>query len=86
MLFPTIKSLVSSKTPGYADKTEKRVYFRSGFTPYIAAFETVDDPLPITKIIVGPHLDKTIRQEKLERYLEISRLEIEVVCSETPLI
>ncbi|MGE5513484.1 MAG: DUF2971 domain-containing protein [Bacteroidota bacterium] len=85
-LSPLDKGLVDPKSLGYDKKTEKRVCYKSGFVPYIKVFEKVGKRLPVTQIIVGPHIEKHIRREKLAKYIELNKLEIEVVCSETPLI
>lgn len=83
---PLAKSLTDPQSPGYVNKEEKKVRFKNGFTPYITLFEEHNEPLPITRIIVGPHLEKEARREKLLRYLEITGLKIDAVCSRTPLI
>jgi hypothetical protein len=81
-LSPLSKTLAEPNT----NKVEKTIKFRRDMTPYIAIFEGEQEKLPITKIIVGPHLEKEVRRDKLARFVDIKGLEIEIACSATPLI
>jgi hypothetical protein len=80
---------VSQERPGYEDlesKSEKERKFRSkngGRTPYIELFGSISGPLPIRKIIVGPHKEKDARAAALRVFLKDT---IEVTVSEIPYI
>jgi len=55
--------------------------------PYIALFSPPDDkaqPLPIKKIIVGPHPEKLKRKNSIEKLLRQHEIEAEVVTSSIP--
>jgi hypothetical protein len=67
-------------------KTIKDVRFRENLSPYISLFDDVEELLPIERIIVGPHLNKELRKERLIRYLAMKNMKIDVSCSQTPLI
>jgi hypothetical protein len=71
-------------TAKHAGKVLKPRNNRLNLASYVALFG--DKPLPISKIIVGPHANKELRRVRVQRYIELLGLEIEVVCSQTPLI
>jgi hypothetical protein len=71
-------------TAKHAGKVLKPRNNRPNLASYVALFG--DKPLPISKIIVGPHANKEMRRVRVQRYIELLGLEIEVVCSQTPLI
>ncbi|MEZ0219113.1 MAG: DUF2971 domain-containing protein [Tardiphaga sp.] len=76
-----------AKAAGEIDTKEKKeIRFRDTRTPYIVLFDKPDSKLPIKRIIVGPHADKESRSEELRSYLDSRNLQIEVSCSETPLV
>jgi hypothetical protein len=81
---------ISQETPGYEhliSKSEKERKFRpknGRRTPYIELFSSLDVPLPIEKIIVGPHKDKDARAAALRVFLKDTN--IEVIVSEIPYI
>jgi DUF2971 family protein len=93
LLSPTNRALseeVEAKTAegvnGREERTMKEVRFKQCSTPYIMIFDTVEQELPIQRIIVGPHRDKEARREKLSRYLGLTGRAIDVDCSATPLV
>ena len=60
-------------------------YLRNGLqVPYINLFSGIQYPLPITKIIVGPHKDQDIRRKSLAMRLRDTN--IDVVASRIPFI
>ena len=68
-------------------KLEKERKFRDkngSPTPYIELFRSVDAPLQIEKIIVGPHKDKEARAAALRVMLR--NTDIEVKASDIPFI
>lgn len=69
-----------------AVKQIKPILFRDGFVPYIELFGFEDMKLPIKYIIVGPSRDQGVRTNRLRKFLELSRMEVEVRVSETPLV
>jgi len=76
-----------AKAAGEIDAREKKeIKFRDSLAPYIVLFDKPEPKLPIKHVIVGPHVDKERRLQKLRSYLEIRNLQIEVSCSETPLV
>jgi len=68
-----------------ADKKIKPVKFRHGFSPYIEIGCAEGERLPIERIIVGPSLVSENTKAKLQAFLELRGLKIEVSISETPL-
>lgn len=69
------------------DKREiKEIFHRSDFSSYLKLFDDNRIKLPINRIIISPHRDMEFQKEKLSTYLEIKRMDIEVTCSETPLV
>jgi len=66
-------------------KVMKRIHFKEALVPYIKIFDQRRAKLPIEKIIVGPHADKEARRDRLIRYMELRRMDIDVSCSQTPL-
>lgn len=77
-LLPRSYSAAQEKRPRKAVKNinDKR--------PYIGLFDNIDEPLPIHKIIVGPHKDKIKRAEKLRK--ELKGTGVEITVSEIPYI
>jgi Protein of unknown function (DUF2971) len=69
-----------------AGKKVKKIQYRSDMTPFIRVGEDGIADLPIKYIIVGPDANKDSRREKLEKYLELSGRNIEVMLSDTPLV
>ena len=67
-------------------KQTKTPHFSESNKQFIKLFDSGGEKLPIRKIIVGPHKDKIQRKENLLRFLRGNRIDIEVVCSETPLL
>ncbi len=68
-------------------KPEKVRRFRDKngiITPFIELFSSLNKPLPIEKIIVGPHKDKEVRADGLKAMLK--NTDIEVTVSEIPFI
>lgn len=68
-------------------KSEKAVKYRTKAgtdVPYIELFENLEEPLPIQRIIVGPHKDKEARVAQLRE--KLSSTDIEVDASEIPYI
>lgn len=70
----------------HKNKARKVIKFKETLAPYIVLFEDRDVRLPIVRIIVGPHRDIEVRRDKLRKFLELNGLEIDVSCSETPLV
>jgi hypothetical protein len=71
-------------TAKHAGKAFKPRHNRPNLASYVALFG--DKPLPIPKIIVGPHVNKEMQRVRLQRYIELLGLEIDVQCSQTPLV
>jgi DUF2971 family protein len=72
---------------GEKDQREsKKICFKDSLAPYIVLFDKAKSRLPIKRIIVGPHADKDRRFARLKSYLAFRGLEIDVSCSETPLV
>lgn len=67
-------------------KGQKIVKFKDRLVPHIVLFEGLGKALPITKIIVGPHRDKELRLQRLQRYLELRNIDAVAVASRTPLV
>jgi hypothetical protein len=65
------------KNREFRDRNGKR-------TPYIELFRSLKSPLPIEKIIVGPHKDKDSRAAALR--IRLRNTDIEVTVSEIPYI
>jgi len=63
-------------------QNKKPVKLRDGATPYIELFSTDNSPLPIKRIIVGPHKDK----EKRAEGLRIMFPDIDITISDIPYI
>lgn len=71
----------------HEQKRIKPICFKDKFIPYIDVFaELPNRTLPIKKIIVGPHAEKRLREERLKRYVSLRKHGIEIICSETPLV
>jgi hypothetical protein len=86
---PTVLNREYKETAGENhcnSKPEKKREFRDRNgkrTPYIELFRSLDTPLPIEKIIVGPHKDKDIRAARLR--VELRNTDIKVITvSEIP--
>jgi hypothetical protein len=77
-------TLASKKGKEPKPKEKKFVRYRANLAPYISLFEAPDIELPITRIIVGPHADRGLRKTRLQKYLDLQGLEIEVSWSQTP--
>jgi len=67
-------------------KQVRSISFKQGLVPYIDVFGSMELTLPITKIIVGPSVDKDDRRATLERYLALRGLQVEVTVSDTPYV
>ena len=70
---------------------ERQHFIRGGMlVPCIHLFEGItqlpDNPLPITRIIVGPHRDKEKRQYAVESLLSQHQLKIPVTVSDIPYV
>jgi hypothetical protein len=76
----------SGKFDKQKHKSKKTIKFKETLSPYVVLFEDPDVQLPIARIIVGPHRDKEVRHQRLQKQLELRRLKIEVTCSETPFV
>lgn len=91
--FCTMSNLESFKETSYfqedKNKCFKNILTRNNkgtIVPYIELFENLGN-LPIERICIGPHLDKTTRIESTKVYLKsIGLNHIEVSCSEIPYI
>lgn len=73
------------------DRVERRHFVRAGSpVPCLHLFDGVtqlpDSPLPITRIIVGPHRDKEQRRRAIESLLEQYQLNIPVSVSRIPYV
>jgi Protein of unknown function (DUF2971) len=70
-------------------RTAVAVRFREGgsgtLIPYVRLFETLELPLPIKKIIVGPHRDQDNQYKAAQLLLEQKKIEVPVVLSDTTL-
>lgn len=62
------------------DRAEKPILFRGDGSPYIELFK--GQPLPITKIIVGPHPEQEQREEALR--IKLAKTDINIVRSDIP--
>jgi hypothetical protein len=81
------KLFEAAKKAGEKDKRDpKKICFRDDLAPYIALFDRAEAKLPIKRIIVGPHADKDRRFARLKSHLALRGFEIDVSCSETPLV
>ena len=90
---PQMNAVVEElKTQGLLAHAKERHYHVRGDTqvPCIHLFEGItqlpDNPLPITRIIVGPHRDKEKRQHAVESLLRQHQLNIPVSVSEIPYV
>lgn len=86
--FPMTKELEDNYKrvdPGYVSpgKPLKRILKREDGVPYIELFDFDETPLPITRIIVGPHKNQKNAKQQIKNL--IGKNQIEVYCSETPL-
>jgi len=73
----------------YKPKPEKERKFRNKNgtqVPYIELFHSLEDRLPIEKIIVGPHKDKKLRATVLDIMCRNMKLDIKVETSDIPYI
>ena len=59
--------------------------FKGGFVPYIKLLEREGRRLPITRIIVGPHVGRLESATKIARFLQFKGLDIPIEISQTPL-
>lgn len=78
--------IVALLTPTWIEnelKPRKTIHKRAD-KPYIELFSAIEDNLPITKIIVGPHKDKMERAQLLENKLKGKGIKIQV--SEIPYV
>ncbi len=83
-----IDRMIADENPKFkckhSGKDPKDLKFRDNLAPYIE-LPFHDDYFPITKIIVGPHVDQENLRERLVRYLGPKNLEIiQVSCSQIP--
>lgn len=72
--------IVALLTPSYIEnelKPRKKIHNRRN-KPYIEIFSDIEDNLPITKIIVGPHKQKYERAQLLENKLKGKNIKIQV--------
>lgn len=89
-IHPEIIDKISQGITGYEhykSKPEKERKFRTKNgrqMPYIELFRSLGNPLPIEKIIVGPHKDKEARAAALR--VNLRDTDIEVAVSEIPYI
>lgn len=72
-------------------KKPRRYFVRGGMAiPFVELFEGItsfpEKPLPVSRIIVGPHKDQTRRRRALEIYLNQHLPHIEVSASEIPYV
>jgi len=84
---PKIMSGIISNADCDNQKPEKERKFRDkngSRVPYIELFRSLNKPLPIEKIIVGPHRDKEARAAALRVMLR--NTDIDVTFSEIPFI
>ncbi len=61
------------------NKRTKKIFVRNvddGAVPYIKLFDN-ENPLPIKRIIVGPHRDKLLRKKSLEMMLNSSGIKVD---------
>lgn len=69
---------------------QSKAFIRGGIpVPYIDLFSNVPGrpaQLPIKRVIVGPHRDKSLRADATRRLLQQNGYDAEVVCSEIPYI
>lgn len=69
---------------------QPKTFLRAGIpVPYLELFTHLSDTqsrLPIKRVIVGPHREKTLRAEAVRRLLAANNYDVEVVCSEIPYI
>lgn len=75
----------------FPKEKERHHFIRGGMlVPYIRLFEGItqlpDNPLPITRIMVGPHRDKDKRQHAVESLLSQHQLNIPVTVSDIPYV
>ncbi|MCK5121132.1 MAG: DUF2971 domain-containing protein, partial [Methylococcales bacterium] len=84
--FPARQDVEDKSQSGEAVIEKERLFRNknSARVPYIELFKSLDKPLPIEKIIVGPHKDKEARAAALK--VELRNTNIDVVVSETPYI
>lgn len=80
------------KAQGLLTEEKKLCHFVRGGTPVpcVHLFEEIteipDNPLPITRIIIGPHRDKEKRQHAVESLLSQHQLNIPVTVTEIPYV
>lgn len=76
-----------AKSKGVTPKPEKQRKFRDSgdrHIPYIELFETIENGLPIEKIIVGPHRNSEHRAAALR--VKLRNTDVAVHCSDIPYI
>ena len=79
--------LLAASESGESLRPEKERKFRDGRSrhiPYIEMFASLDTPLPIERIIVGPHKDKESRASALRVMLR--NTDIQVTVSDIPYV
>ena len=79
--------LLAASESGESFRPEKERKFRddrSRHIPYIEMFASLDTPLPIEKIIVGPHKDKETRASALR--VMVGNTDIQVTVSDIPYV
>ena len=80
--------IVSHLVPSYArtkdKRPEKKIFYRDGQVPYLDLFSASDIKLPIEKIIVGPHKDKSQRADEL--IAQLRGTDIKILVSEIPYV
>lgn len=77
------------RVPNLPEKPIRFISRGGVLIPYIALFESISDDLrslPISKIVVGPHPDKTKRQRSVEAMLKELNIDAPVVASDIPYI
>jgi hypothetical protein len=90
VVMPTIinnEMLELGKSSGYKFKPQKEIKYRNTndkHIPYIELFNSSDITLPIEKIIIGPHPDKTSRAAELREKLRDT--DIEITYSDIPFV
>jgi len=84
-----VASLAAAEGETKAQKQPK-TFLRAGIpVPYLELFAQLANApprLPIKRVIVGPHKEKALRAEAVQRLLAANGYEAEVVCSEIPYI
>lgn len=83
---PWIDSHFKDATESEIKSRVQKVPINIGGSTYIELFDVESVPrLPITKVIIGPHIDQEQRHKDIREKLKYRR-DIEIVCSQTPFI